>query len=59
MSVCSIRFLLPKGAGDGAGLDLSASQALIKEHGETMTVQSELGHGTTSVMWPPITAVSP
>jgi PAS domain S-box-containing protein len=50
-------FFTTKGAG-GTGLGLSASQALIKGHQGTITVQSEPGRGTTFVIRLPITAVS-
>jgi len=51
-------FFTTKGAG-GTGLGLSVSQTLIKGHHGTITVQSELGHGTTFVIRLPMTAVSP
>jgi signal transduction histidine kinase len=50
-------FFTTKGAG-GTGLGLSASQALIKGHHGTITVQSDPGRGTTFVIRLPITAVS-
>jgi signal transduction histidine kinase len=51
-------FFTTKGAS-GTGLGLSASQALIKGHRGTITVESELGRGTTFVIRLPITAVFP
>jgi PAS domain S-box-containing protein len=41
----------------GTGLGLSVSQALIKGHHGTLTVQSEAGHGTTFVIRLPVSAV--
>jgi PAS domain S-box-containing protein len=50
-------FFTTKGAG-GTGLGLSVSQALIKGHHGTITVQSEPGRGTTFVIRLPIASVS-
>jgi PAS domain S-box-containing protein len=50
-------FFTTKGSR-GTGLGLSVSQALIKGHQGTLTVQSELGRGTTFVIRLPVSAVS-
>ena len=50
-------FFTTKGAR-GTGLGLSVSQALIKGHHGTLTVQSEAGRGTTFVIRLPIASVS-
>jgi PAS domain S-box-containing protein len=50
-------FFTTKGAR-GTGLGLSVSQALIKAHHGTLTVQSKPGRGTTFVIRLPATSVS-
>jgi PAS domain S-box-containing protein len=51
-------FFTTKGAR-GTGLGLSVSQALIKGHHGTLTVQSEPGRGATFVIRLPVAALSP
>jgi PAS domain S-box-containing protein len=50
-------FFTTKGSR-GTGLGLSVSQALIKGHHGTLTVQSEAGRGTTFVIRLPVTSTS-
>jgi len=50
-------FFTTKGS-EGTGLGLSVSQALIKGHQGTITVQSEPGRGTTFVIRLPVSPVS-
>ena len=47
-------FFTTKAPGEGTGLGLSLSRSIILEHGGTMTVESESGHGATFIIELPI-----
>jgi signal transduction histidine kinase len=50
-------FFTTKETGHGVGLGLAISYGIIKEHGGTVSVESEVGKGTTFIIRLPITAV--
>jgi CheY-like chemotaxis protein len=49
-------FFTTKAPGEGTGLGLSLSRSIIMEHGGTIEVESELGHGASFIIELPITA---
>jgi two-component system NtrC family sensor kinase len=50
-------FFTTKETGHGVGLGLAISYGIIKEHGGTVSVESEVGKGTTFIVRLPITTV--
>ena len=50
-------FFTTKETGHGVGLGLAISYGIIKEHGGTVSVESEVGKGTTFIIRLPITTV--
>ncbi len=52
-------FFTTKGAGKGTGLGLAMVRGLSEQSGGTMTIQSEVGKGTTVAMWIPVTSAAP
>ena len=50
---------VPVGQGQGVGLGLSISYAIIKQHRGHITVNSQIGQGSTFTVWLPITGVTP
>ena len=50
-------FFTTKETGHGVGLGLAISYGVIKEHGGTVSVESEVGKGTTFIVRLPITTV--
>jgi signal transduction histidine kinase/ActR/RegA family two-component response regulator len=51
-------FFTTKPPGEGTGLGLSLCRAIAQEHGGTLTVESEPGHGATFIVTLPATAVA-
>lgn len=47
-------FFTTKDVGQGTGLGLSVSLGIIQRHGGTIRVQSEVGKGSTFIIWLPI-----
>jgi two-component system NtrC family sensor kinase len=50
-------FFTTKDTGHGVGLGLAISYGIIKEHGGTISIESEVGKGTTFIVRLPITTV--
>ncbi len=50
-------FFTTKETGHGVGLGLAISYGIIKEHGGTISVDSEVGRGTTFIIRLPITSI--
>jgi signal transduction histidine kinase len=47
-------FFSTKEVGKGTGLGLSVSYGIVKEHGGTIRVQSEMGKGSAFFIWLPV-----
>jgi CheY-like chemotaxis protein len=47
-------FFTTKAVGEGTGLGLSLSRSIVLEHGGTLNVESEFGHGATFIVEIPI-----
>jgi signal transduction histidine kinase len=52
-------FFTTKPVGKGTGLGLSVSDGIVQQHGGTLEVRSEEGHGSTFVIALPQLADSP
>ncbi|HTZ38866.1 MAG TPA: PAS domain S-box protein [Syntrophales bacterium] len=49
-------FFTTKGRGRGTGLGLASAYGIVKNHGGTITLYSERGHGTTFNIYLPVSA---
>jgi PAS domain S-box-containing protein len=47
-------FFTTKAAGEGTGLGLSVSLGIVQEHGGRISVESQVGRGSTFIVWLPI-----
>jgi len=47
-------FFTTKGIGDGTGLGLASSEAIVRSHGGYLDVQTEVGVGTTFTLYLPV-----
>jgi two-component system NtrC family sensor kinase len=47
-------FFTTKAAGEGTGLGLSVSLGIVQEHGGRISVESQVGRGSTFTVWLPI-----
>jgi two-component system cell cycle sensor histidine kinase/response regulator CckA len=52
-------FFTTKGAGAGTGLGLSVALGIVEQHGGTMQVRSEVGAGTTFLVYLPVAERAP
>lgn len=52
-------FFTTKGIGKGTGLGLSMAQGLAAQSGGRMSIESELGRGTTVELWLPVAQQAP
>src|SRR6266481_6261771 len=51
-------FFTTKPPGEGTGLGLSLCRGIVEEHGGTLTVESEPGHGASFIMTLPVIAAA-
>jgi PAS domain S-box-containing protein len=51
-------FFTTKGVGKGTGLGLAMVRGLSEQSGGTVTIESELGKGTTVTMWIPVSEMA-
>ena len=50
-------FFTTKAVGEGTGLGLSVSFGIIQEHGGRISVESQVGQGSTFTVWLPTSPV--